>query len=362
MLVGLLQREGLETKTRVFLSAFSSLCFCLFALLIVCWSTGQTVEANSAASAADARPAAGRDPRGHQGHSRVNHGGIGCCVLVLLVNVGTKLIHAQMCLCLRCVIQRGQGHSHTNDRGIVVVCSSRLCCYVDGLNTKQEAALTCLGNLASWPPNTVYMMQSHGELLTYLLGMLNEPTTNFSAEAELIAFGAAYLSGNLSYISPSLVGQPLFMLDHYRGPIIALTRQALAHQNQTGAFWSLWSSCHAHDATFEVSPTEMHRFAAFAQSLSSNLSEFTRRYGPPNTIPCLWSNLRGVFRLISSPTIAIRAFGWWLMGNINYQVLLCLCCCVVCVASAPLHTPPSLLTLLPLPSPYWCSRPATAAR
>ncbi len=204
----------------------------------------------------------------------------------------------------------------------------------------QEAALTCLGNLASWPPNTVHMVETHPELLTYLLRMLGEPMAALTPDAELIAYGAAYLSGNLSYISPLLVGQRLFCAAAYRDAIAELTRQALAHHNQTGAFWALWSACHAHDAAREAQPALLRLHLPFQHALSDNLSVFTARFGPHHTIPCLWSNLRGVFRLISSPTIAIRAFGWWLMGNINYQVGCC--CCRVRVWRARPQCPPAL--------------------
>lgn len=128
-----------------------------------------------------------------------------------------------------------------------------------------EAALTCLGNLASHPPNTVALFAQHPHLLQLLVAMMEAFE---SPELAVVAHGAAYLSGNLSYIVTS-VGAQLFSLSSYRAAIGRLAHHAFEvrfsgvgsrgrlrslsqNHSLTGSFWSLWSACHAHDAAAEL--------------------------------------------------------------------------------------------------------------
>lgn len=174
----------------------------------------------------------------------------------------------------------------------------------------REAALTCLGNLASHPPNTVKLVTEHPEVLEHLLDLLND------AESP---YGAAYLSGNLSYISPTLVGAPFYRNPEFRKRLAALTSTSLNSNNQVSCFWTLWARCHSRGSFIEVFGYAVDQYAEDDRSLSADLLTFAQRFTAKDTIPCLWSNLQGVRRLLTARLACVRGFSYWLLDNIVFQ-------------------------------------------
>ncbi len=185
----------------------------------------------------------------------------------------------------------------------------------------RESATTILGNLSSWAPNTVKLVTECPELLDNLVALL-------ASDENDIAFGATYLLGNLAYIQPRLCGKVIFRMANF-GPTVRANFQrnfgdddrTFPRSVQTTLFWNLWSRCHARDA-FEECTSGKQRGASVARfdnDLNCDIERYVCVFNSDASVACLWTNLIGVRRLLSSPVIPIRAFSFWLLGNIAFQ-------------------------------------------
>lgn len=189
----------------------------------------------------------------------------------------------------------------------------------------RESATTVLGNLSSWAPNTHHLMAVYPQLLHNLIELLVQEVND--------SFGCTYLLGNLSYIAPSLCGNKIFQSETFRKRTRLMFETAFAgvaregftplaaQRMQTKLFWNLWARCHARD-TFQECNAEKELppyVEEHDRALARDLDLFCSTFGSSESILCLWTNLIGVRRLMSSTLICIRAFSLWLIANISYQ-------------------------------------------